>query len=326
VVVVYQAKKRSKILMIICICLCLITSTIIYLSYLDNSVFISSKHKVFGASYMTMNNEYYEVVNNEIKKQIEANDDTLMTLDPVLDKDKQNEHIYKFIEDKVDAIFLTPIDYKAVIPALKKASEANIPVIVIDNPVYNNEYVSCTIVSDNYDAGVQCALDLVKRKKSGNIVLLEHLSAKSAIDRINGFKDTIKNYPQFKIVDTADCKGQIELAFPITKQMLEDNEDVDVIMALNDPSALGALAAIKEMNKDNILVYGVDGTPDCKSLIASDNNMIASSAQSPITLANIAVENAYKILNNETIQKEITVPITLINKENINEFDIEEWQ
>lgn len=318
--------KNSKIITIICICICLIATTFIYLYYIDSNASISLKHKVFGASYMTMNNPFYEVIDNQIKKQVEANDDVLITLDPALDKDKQNEHIYKFIEQKVDAIFLTPIDYKAVEPAIKKASEENIPIIVIDNPVYNSEYVSCTIVSDNYGAGVQCAKDMMKRKNKANIILLEHLSAKSAIDRIEGFKDTIKDYPQYKIVNSSDCKGQIELAFPITNDLLKQTQSVDVIMSLNDPSAMGALAAIEENNRNNILVYGVDGTPDCKNLINSDTNMIATSAQSPITMADIAVENVYKILNNETIETQITVPVTLITKENIDQFDIEGWQ
>lgn len=275
---------------------------------------------------MTMNNPFYEVVNNEIKKEIESKGDTLITLDPALDKNKQNEQIYYFIQEKVNAIFLTPIDYKAVEPALKKAKEAHIPIIVIDAPVYNTEYVSCTIVSNNYDAGVQCAKDMMKKKKSANIMLLEHLGAKSATDRIQGFKDTIKAYPQYKIINSQDCKGQIELAFPATQKMLKETNQVDVVMALNDPSAMGALAALETYHKtDNILVYGVDGTPDCNNLI-NNGSMTGTSAQYPIIFGQKAIETGYQILNDEQIDKEIVIPVTLITKENINDFNIAGWQ
>lgn len=64
-----------------------------------------AKHKVFGVSYMTMNNPFYKIINNEILKVVEKNNDTLITLDPELDVDKQNEQIYKFIDQKVDGIF-----------------------------------------------------------------------------------------------------------------------------------------------------------------------------------------------------------------------------
>jgi len=303
----------------------MIVSLAVYGQY-SYQIFYSPQTKVFGATYMTMNNPFYEVINNEIKKEIEAHGDTLVTLDPALDKNKQNEQIYYFIKEKVNAIFLTPIDYKAVEPALKKAKEANIPVIVIDAPVNNTEYVSCTIVSDNYDAGVQCAKDMMKKRKSANIILLEHLSAKSAVDRIQGFKDTIQSYPQYKIINSRNCEGQIELAFPATEEMLKQTPNVDVIMALNDPSAMGALAALEAHHKTkDTLVYGVDGTPDCKNLI-NNESMSGTSAQYPILFGEKAIEIGYRILDHEQIEKEIIVPVTLITKDNINEFNIAGWQ
>ena len=61
---------------------------------------------------MTMNNPFYKIINNEILKVVEKNNDTLITLDPELDVDKQNEQIYKFIDQKVDGIFINPIDCK----------------------------------------------------------------------------------------------------------------------------------------------------------------------------------------------------------------------
>ena len=63
----------------------------------------------------------------------------------------------KFIDQKVDGIFINPIDFEQIEPALQAAKRANIPVIIIDAPVSDESLVNCTIVSDNYDAGVQCA-------------------------------------------------------------------------------------------------------------------------------------------------------------------------
>lgn len=285
-----------------------------------------AKHKVFGVSYMTMNNPFYKIINNEILKVVEKNNDTLITLDPELDIDKQNEQIYKFIDAKVDGIFINPIDFEQIEPALQAAKRANIPVIIIDAPVSDESLVNCTIVSDNYDAGVQCAKDMMERLDSANIVLLKHTTAKSAKERIEGFLSVIDNNEKYKVINEAECDGQLEIAMPKMQEIIEETPDIDVVMALNDPSALGALAALEKNNKNDVMVYGIDGTPEIKALIGRNQIIVGTVAQSPIKMGQIAVENMYNILNGKKIEKNIIIPISLINKENLFKYDEDRWQ
>ena len=285
-----------------------------------------AKHKVFGVSYMTMNNPFYKIINNEILKVVEKNNDTLITLDPELDVDKQNEQIYKFIDQKVDGIFINPIDFEQIEPALQAAKRANIPVIIIDAPVSDESLVNCTIVSDNYDAGVQCAKDMMERLDSANIVLLKHTTAKSAKERIEGFLSVIDNNEKYKVINEAECDGQLEIAMPKMQEIIEETPDIDVVMALNDPSALGALAALEKNNKNDVMVYGIDGTPEIKALIGRNQMIVGTVAQSPIKMGQIAVENMYNILNGKKKEKNIIIPISLINKENLFKYDEDRWQ
>ena len=285
-----------------------------------------AKHKGFGVSYMTMNNPFYKIINNEILKVVEKNNDTLITLDPELDVDKQNEQIYKFIDAKVDGIFINPIDFEQIEPALQAAKRANIPVIIIDAPVSDESLVNCTIVSDNYDAGVQCAKDMMERLDSANIVLLKHTTAKSAKERIEGFLSVIDNNEKYKVINEAECDGQLEIAMPKMQEIIKQTPDIDVVMALNDPSALGALAALEKNNKNDVMVYGIDGTPEIKALIGRNQMIVGTVAQSPIKMGQIAVENMYNILNGKKIEKNIIIPISLINKENLFKYDEDRWQ
>lgn len=285
-----------------------------------------AKHKVFGVSYMTMNNPFYKIINNEILKVVEKNNDTLITLDPELDVDKQNEQIYKFIDAKVDGIFINPIDFEQIEPALQAAKRANIPVIIIDAPDSDESLVNCTIVSDNYDAGVQCAKDMMERLDSANIVLLKHTTAKSAKERIEGFLSVIDNNEKYKVINEAECDGQLEIAMPKMQEIIAETPDIDVVMALNDPSALGALAALEKNNKNDVMVYGIDGTPEIKALIGRNQMIVGTVAQSPIKMGQIAVENMYNILNGKKIEKNIIIPISLINKENLFKYDEDRWQ
>lgn len=276
---------------------------------------------------MTMNNPFYKIINNEILKVVEKNNDTLITLDPELDVDKQNEQIYKFIDQKVDGIFINPIDFEQIEPALQAVKRANIPVIIIDAPVSDESLVNCTIVSDNYDAGVQCAKDMMERLDSANIVLLKHTTAKSAKERIEGFLSVIDNNEKYKVINEDECDGQLEIAMPKMQEIIEETPDIDVVMALNDPSALGALAALEKNNKNDVMVYGIDGTPEIKALIGRNQMIVGTVAQSPIKMGQIAVENMYNILNGKKkIEKNIIIPISLINKENLFKYDEDRWQ
>lgn len=286
----------------------------------------TKKHFKFGATYMTMNNPFFVALNDGIKKVVEANGDTLITLDPALDQAKQISQIEDLIAQKVDAIFLNPVDWKGVKPALDEAKKAGIPIINVDAPVFDEDLVDCIVASDNYNAGVLVAQDVMKRLKSANVVLLEHPTAKSAIDRTKSFEDTVKDKPEYKIIAKQSSDGQLEKAMPVMENIIQANAKIDVVMGLNDPTALGALAALQGANRDkDVLIYGVDGSPDAKKAI-KDGILTGTAAQSPIGVGKTAAETAYKILNKEKIEKNVKVPVTLITIDNVDEFGVDGWQ
>lgn len=284
------------------------------------------EHKTFGVTYMTMNNPFYKVIDNQLSKTIEGNGDNLITYDPCLDVEKQIEQIDSFIEQDVDGIFITPVDSSALEEVLLKAKSKNIPVITIDAPIVHNNLVNTSISSNNYQAGVLCAEHLMDTKDSANILLLKQTDVKSAKDRIDGFVDTIKGHPNFKVLGEAECSGQLEIAMPITQDLLKEHPNTDTIIALNDPSALGAIAALEIEDFDEVSVYGIDGTPDTKALIGNSQYMTATVAQSPNSIGKVAANCMYSILDNKKIQKEIEIPVFLIDENNIDKYYRRGWE
>lgn len=280
----------------------------------------------FGATYMTMNNPFYEIIDDEMRNELEARGDRLITRDPALNVEKQIQQVQEMIEQKVEAIFINPVDWKAISPALEKASAAGIPIIVVDSDVFESDLAACTIVSDNYQAGVQCAQHLLDTHSSGNILILTHSTAKSGIDRIQGFKDTISRHPEFVILAEEDCLGQLELAMPVTARLLTQYPQTDIIMCLNDVAAMGAMAALKDAGlAGEIAVYGVDGSPDGKSMI-KEGIMSATAAQFPREIGRKAVEAAYQILKGEHPPSIIQIKTELITEENIEIYESDSWQ
>ena len=97
-------------------------------------------------------------------------------------------------------------------------------------------------------------------------------------------------------------------------------------MALNDPSALGALAAIESLNRQDIIVYGVDGTLDLKTLIKQSPPIAGTAAQSPLKFGKLSTKKMYDILQGKDIPKIIEVPVTMITKDNIDSYSVKGWQ
>ena len=279
-----------------------------------------------GATYMTMNNPFYSVIDEELRLMIESRGDILLTRDSALDQDKQNDQIHELLAGGIDLLVINPVDFQQIRPALEEARDAGVPVVIVDSQVSDPALVACTIASDNYGAGVLCAEHLIRTRDSARIALLEHPTAQSALDRIQGFCDTIADYPQYQIAGRASSDGQLELAMPALDSLLGADPDIDVVMALNDPTALGAMAALKERQLlDRTLVYGVDGAPEAKNMIF-EGVMTATVAQSPIQIGQTTAQVIYQILSGEDYESEIIVPVELITAENVGQFGSDGWQ
>jgi ribose transport system substrate-binding protein len=281
---------------------------------------------VFAATYMTMNNPYFGAVDDGIRAVVLARGDKLITLDPELSQERQNAEVLDLIRQRVDAIFLNPVDWKAVRPALEAAARAHIPVINVDAPVFDQELVAAVVTSDNFRAGVLIAQDLQRRRPGARIVLLEHPGAKSAVDRISGASATFAAASRFRIVDRGTSNGQLEQALPAMTAILQRTPEVDAVVALNDPTALGAVEALERAGRQRgVLVYGVDGSPDAKRMIA-EGRLTATAAQSPSKIGKTAAATAYALLSGQPVEKTIRVPVFLIDQSNVGQFDPDGWQ
>ncbi|MDD6382911.1 MAG: sugar ABC transporter substrate-binding protein [Selenomonadaceae bacterium] len=281
--------------------------------------------KKFGAVYMTLNNPFYEIIDEEIRTDIENHGDVLLSRDPALSVEKQTEEVKDLIREGVSVIFLNPVDFERMGPALEAARQARVPVITIDTNVQDSDYVASTIETDNYAAGVACANHLLETATHANILLLKHSTARSAVDRIAGFRQTLAGHPGFQIIDEAECEGQLERAMPAMQEMLARHPEADTVMALNDPSALGAMAALEACGRlQGFRVYGVDGVPETKELILA-GRMTATAGQSPRRIGQLAAHQAYRLLAGEPVEQLIQLPIHLWTKENLSSAQIKEW-
>ena len=257
---------------------------------------------------------------------MESNGDILITRDPALDAVRQTQQIYDLIDEGVEAIFIAPVDFEEIIPAVEYGREKGIKIIFVDTEIYDESLADCMVVSDNYHAGVLCAEYLLQKKAKGKILIFEHPTTKSSNDRVEGFVDTIEGNGDFEITGRLDYAGQLEIAMPLMIEELKKGADFDIVFCINDVGALGVMAALKDFGRlEGIAVLGVDGAPEAKAMI-KEKIMLATSAQYPSEIGQNAVDQLYNMMEGRPVEKKIKVSVNLISEENIDGFSTKGWQ
>ncbi len=292
----------------------------------DISANQKERSRLIGASYMTMNNEFYEILNEQISHRVEAEGDRLILRNPALSVSRQVEQIGKMLDEGISVLILTPVDSDGLTDILKKARQQGVKIIVVDSNVSDEQLVDCTIVSDNYRAGCLLGDYLVQNKENSKVVILTHEAATSGRERVQGFLDTIGGHEGIEVVEKVPCEGQLEIAMPQMEKLIEQGKEFDSVFCLNDPSSLGAAAALETKGLlDKVDIYGIDASPDAKQLIY-EGKMRASVAQFPSRIGEEAANAIYDLLDGKEVKSYISVPVELVTKENVEYYNVDRWQ
>lgn len=287
---------------------------------------LGGPHRI-GATYATLSDSFYETINDEIDQQVRSRGDLLLVRDPEQSQERQNLEIEELLEQGAEVLIVNPVDDQEVKPALEAAYQRGVPVILIDSRTDEEELAACTITSNNYGAGLLDARHLISQTKEAQIVMIRNEDSFSCRERAEGFQETLeKSGNPYEILAGYDCGGRTEEAMEGMRQLLKEYPQIDAVMAVNDLSALGAMAALEEAGRlADTLVYSVDGSPEAKTLV-EEGRMTATTAQSPLRIGQKAAEVAYEILENEPHLTNIVVPVSLITEEDIPRFGTEGWQ
>ena len=281
----------------------------------------------FGFSCISMENPYYETLEASIREAIEESGSTLISRDPKGDSTAQIQQIRDMIADGIQAIFLCPVDWEKIAPALTELKEADIEIINLDTQVQDRGEVDAYVGSDNINAGVICGEKLIEAAPDGGqVVILECTTQNSIIDRINGFEETIAG-KGFEVVERSETGGKKDEAKTQMARILKEQDHITAVMCGNDQIALGALEAIEEAGRSEMMIYSVDGSPKLKQELAKDGSLVVGiAAQSPINIGKSAVTVALQIMNGERYEKETLEEVLFIDRSNVGMYGVDGWQ
>jgi len=239
-----------------------------------------------------------------------------------IDVEKQMQIIENLIQTRVNAICVSPSGSRELLPAIGKANQADIPVLIIDTRIDETaareqgiETVTF-IGSDNYQGG-KLAGEYTGNLSDNdlNVVVLEGIPGHETGDnRLQGFTDAVKEYPHIKIIASQPGNWERDQGYNVMQNLLQAHPDINVVFACNDLMALGAMEAIMASDKtDQIRIIGFDAIEEARKEIQL-GNLEASIAQHPEEMGRLAVEYAIQAVQGKSVPNYIPVKIELITR------------
>ncbi|MCK9790616.1 sugar ABC transporter substrate-binding protein [Providencia rettgeri] len=261
--------------------------------------------------YQKKNIDKFDLISNGIKNET--------------DTANQIQIVEQMIVSKVDAIIIAPSDSKAILPVVKKAIDAGIIVINIDNKfdegVLKDKNLNIPFVGPDNQKGAKDIGDyLVKHLKQGDQVgIIEGIpTSRNSQQRTQGFQQAMAE-GGMKVVSIQSGQWEINNANVVAAAMLSEYPDIKALLANNDNMALGAVSAIRSAGKKGqVLVVGYDNIEAIKPML-NDGRVLATADQFASQQAVFGIDAALDALKNGEKQSDLSsnieTPIKLIIKQ-----------
>ncbi len=229
------------------------------------------------------------------------------------------------VADSLGLALVVQAPEREIVPAIVKANEAGIPVVVVDTRVDARALAQAGgrivsfIGSDNVDGGRLAGRYLAERLGGrGRIAVIEGIPGHETGDsRLAGFREGIAAHPGIAIVASQTANWERDQAFNVAQNILQAHPEVRGLFAANDIMALGAVEAVAAAGRTaDILIVGFDAQDDAVTAMR-EGRMAASIAQHPTDMGRQAVLTAWRILEGQPVDAEQPVPIQLVTADSV---------
>jgi len=274
-----------------------------------------------GITFMTTNNPFFVAMLDAVREEVEGKlGGELIVSDGQFNVAKQLSDVEDMIVQGIDLLLFNAVDSDAAEPAVVMAKEAGVPVVCLDVDAAGPR--DMFIGSDNYQAGVLCGEYTARRLNGkGKVVIINGTPITSVRNRYRGFKDVISRYPGIEVVAEQNGETNLTKSLEVMENVLQSQPEIDAVFGINDPTALGILAAVESAGReDEMFITGVDGSPDGVQAILDGTAMVATAAQNPARIGRLGVEYGLKILDGDEVPDILPVEVELITIENAEGF------
>lgn len=283
------------------------------------------KRGLIAATCLTLTNPFFKTIQEAMTEEADKSGYDVLFLSGDYDVAKQRNQVKDFIVRGADAIAINPCDSKAIGAAIKEANEAGIPVFTFDIKCQDPgaEIVS-HIGTNNYQGGQLAGEAMIEAlgESGGEIIVLDFRAVESCQERVKGFKEVIDRFnasrpdgeAKIEIVAELPGDGNKEKSLRATEDALQAHPNIIGIFAINDPSGLGAVAALEKAGKqDQVSIIAFDGQPEGKQAI-KDGKIYADPIQFPEKIGRETVRSIIAYLSGEDVPADQPIDSALYRK------------
>ncbi len=233
------------------------------------------------------------------------------------DVEKQNELLTQAIEEKPDAILISPSSFTASNELLEEAKKKGISITFVDS--YTEENIQdLTVATDNLEVGRKLGKYVRQMMEPDTqIAVVSHVKGVStAVERELGFREGLGDLSE-NIVEVMYCNSQYDKSYDLTMDLMEKYPNLQVIAGMNEYSSVGAARAVKDCGAENwIQVVGVDSSQEAVELM-EQGVFRALVVQKAFKMGYVGVRETVRMLNGEAVDKDIDSGSELVTLENM---------
>ena len=237
------------------------------------------------------------------------------------DLNKQVSQIDNFIASGVDIIMLNAVDAAAIAPAVKRAQNAGIVVAAFD---VSAPGADVTVMTDTVEAGRKACQYIVDQLGgTGDVIIINGPQSSSIIDRHKGCREVFDANDGINILsDDQNGQASRDGGLDVMQGLLTRFDKIDGVFGINDPTAIGAALAAKQLGRNEFIITGGDGAPAGEDELSKDGSLIkASASQDPYVMAGEALKMGYAVFMGETPEQDtVLLEPELITTDNLDSY------
>jgi ribose transport system substrate-binding protein len=275
-----------------------------------------------GVSLLALDNPFFKVIGDTIAAEGRRQGFDTIVVSADKDVARQGNQIKDFLVAKVAAIVLSPCDSKSIVPVIREANAAGIPVFTVDIPCDEPGVAIATqVATDNLGGGREAGQAMIEMLGTGGgkVAVLHLKQAESCQLRVKGFREVIDAHnaaggPPIQIVTELESGGAKDGGAKAMDDALQAFPDLRGVFAINDPAALGARAALEKAGKaGQIGIIGFDGQPEGKEAIRA-GKIYADPIQFPDRMGEEIVAAIVRWSRGETLPPKTLIPTRLYRR------------
>jgi ribose transport system substrate-binding protein len=267
---------------------------------------------------------FFNQMNSGAESAATSNGDKLVIFNANNDPAAQNSAIETYIQQGVDGIVIVAIDVNGIMPAVKQATDAGIPVVAVDAVLPDGPH-SAQVGVNNAKAGADMGdffLSYLGSDMGGSAKIGVVGALNSSIQNIRqaGFVDKITGANGVVEAGVVDGRNVQDIALTAAENLITANPDMTAIYATGEPALLGAVAAVESQGKqDSVKIFGWDLT--AQAIRGIDQGYVAAVIQQdPAGMGAAAVNALNTITEGGSVDTAISVPITIVTQANVDDF------